>query len=119
MAHSIVEDDVALRRLVCIYCTYVDDGDAERMAGLFVTGGRLIVYPVGARPGSAEPLRHWEGVEGFRKLIAVLGQSYLRWVHFLGNNWVDVEGDNATGEAYLLAHHLRVSGERQEEEVAV
>jgi SnoaL-like domain len=113
------EDQVALRRLASVYCTYVDDGDAQRMASLFVPGGRLVVYPPGARPGAGKSLRSWEGVEGFRKLIAVLGQSYLRWVHFLGNHWVDINGAHAAGEAYLLACHLRNGARGQEEEVAV
>lgn len=113
------EDDAATRRLASIYCSAVDDGEAERMASLFVPSGKLVVYPPGSTPGSAEPLRFWEGEEGFRKLISVLGQSYVRWVHFLGNHWVEVDGDRANGEAYVFACHLREGAGGQEEEVAV
>jgi hypothetical protein len=112
-------DQVATRRLASIYCTAVDDGDAERMASLFVAGGQLVLFAPGSQPGSAEPLRRWQGVEGFRKLVATLTQSYVRWVHFLGNHWVEVNGDRAAGEAYLMACHLRDSARGQEEEVAL
>jgi hypothetical protein len=115
------EDGWALRRLADVYCSAVDDGDAERMASLFVPGGRLVVYRPGEWPGTAEPLREWEGVEGFRRLLGVLRESYIRWVHFLGNHWTELSGDRAEGEAYLLACHLRAGAERGEEaeEVAV
>jgi hypothetical protein len=113
------EDQVATRRLCAIYCSVVDDGNAERMASLFVPNGRLVVYAPGSSPGSSAPLRRWEGIEGFRKLIATLGQSYVKWVHFLGNHWVEINGDLAEGEAYLLAHHLRDRANGQEEEVAI
>jgi hypothetical protein len=113
------EDYVATRQLASIYCSAVDDGNTERMASLFVPNGQLIVYSVGSAPGSAEPLRRWEGAEGFGKLITVLGQSYLRWVHFLGNHWVEVNGDTAQGEAYVFACHLRAGDNGEEEEVAV
>jgi hypothetical protein len=114
------EDHAAMRRLADVYCSAVDDGNAERMAALFVPEGRLVVYPPGTWPGEVEPLRQWNGVADFRKLMAVLATSYVRWVHFLGNHWVEIDGDQASGEAYLFACHLRVddAGE-EEEEVAV
>jgi hypothetical protein len=114
------EAHAEMRRLADVYCSAVDDGDADRMGALFVSGGRLVVYPPGAWPGEVEPLRQWDGVEGFRRLLAVLEKSYLRWVHFLGNHWVEIDGDTATGEAYLFACHLRTDPEGvQEEEVAM
>jgi hypothetical protein len=117
---TLPSDYVELRRLADVYCSAVDDGDAERMASLFVPeGGRLVVYPPGLWPGTGEPLRQWDGVEGFRKLISVLQGSYVRWVHFLGNHWAEVEGDRAAGEAYLFACHLRAIAGGEEEEVAV
>jgi hypothetical protein len=114
------EDQVAMRRLADVYCSAVDDGDAAAMAALFAPGGRLVVYRPGDWPGAGEPLRRWDGIEGFTKLLAVLEQAYVRWVHFLGNHWVEVDGDRASGEAYLFACHLRTRGDgAEEEEVAV
>jgi hypothetical protein len=117
MSFSALEDDVALRKLVSVYCSYVDDGDAERMFSLFAPKGRLVVYTPGSKVGVDAPLRQWEGIEGFSKLIGALGKSYVRWVHFLGNHWVDIAGDRASGETYCIASHLRESPEGNFEEV--
>jgi hypothetical protein len=89
------------------------------MASLFHPVAKLVVYRPGDWPGTAEPLRQWDGEEGFARLLAVLSESYERWVHFLGNHWVEIDGDSAAGEAYLLACHLRKTGDVEEEEVAV
>lgn len=114
-------DRLDVRRLADVYCSAVDDGDAARMASLFTADGRLVVYAPGASPGSGEPLRRWDGEPGFARLISVLAESYERWVHFLGNHWVDFDDDRASGEAYLFACHLRraADGASLEEEVAV
>jgi len=114
-------DHLAMRRLADVYCSAVDDGDAERMAALFVPGGELVVYRPGQWPGEdVKPLRRWQGVDDFARLLAVLADSYVRWVHFLGNHWVEIEGDDAYGEAYLQACHLREATDgTQQEEVAV
>jgi hypothetical protein len=114
-----VDDHVACRRLADVYCSAVDDGDAPRMASLFHPVAKLVVYRPGDWPGTAEPLRQWDGEEGFSRLLSVLAESYERWVHFLGNHWVEIDGDRAAGEAYLLACHLRKTGDVEEEEVAV
>jgi hypothetical protein len=116
---SDIDSALAIRRLADVYCSAVDDGDPELMASLFAPGGQLVVYEPGSWPGAGEPLRRWDR-DGFRKLIAVLAQSYVRWVHFLGNHWADIDGERATGQAYLLACHLRAAADGQaEEEVAV
>ena len=113
------EDQAAMRRLADVYCSAVDDDDAERMDALFVPEGRLVVYPPGKWPGEAEPLRSWSGVTDFQRLLTVLAESYVRWVHFLGNHWVEVDADSAAGEAYLFACHLRTTPAGDEEEVAL
>jgi len=97
---------VEIQRLVSLYCTVVDNGDGSAMAGLFVPGGRLVVYSPGAIPDQDTPLRQWESEDGFAGLIAYLRQSYVRWFHFLGGHWSEPNGDVAHGETYLMAHHL-------------
>jgi hypothetical protein len=115
---SSIEGTVALRRLADVYCTAVDDGDADLMGSLFVPEGELVVYEPGARPGHGEPLRRWD-VDGSHRLIAVWGDSYLRWVHFLRSHWTEIDGDRAPGQAYLQACHLRERDGAMEEEVAI
>lgn len=115
---SDIEDWVALRRLADVYCSAVDDGDAARMQALFVPDGHLTVYAEGADPREDEPMRRWD-VAGLQQLIQVLQDSYVRWVHFLGNHWAEVDRDRAAGETYLLARHLRERSHGHEEEVAV
>src|SRR5262249_34998710 len=103
------------RVLASRYCSAVDDGDAARMASLFEPPGRLVVYAPGSTPGKSEPLRRWEGEQDFARLITVLRESYDRWVHFLGNHSVEVDGDRAAGEAYLLSLGLRRRSDGTEE----
>jgi len=112
------EDEAALRRLASLYCTAVDDGDADAMAGLFIPQGSLIVYPAGTSWG-ATPLRRWDQKQGFQKLIETLRQSYSKWVHFLGNHWADVRDGEAVGEAYLFACHLKAQSADPVEETAI
>ena len=114
-------DQLEMRRLADVYCSAVDDGDAARMGGLFVPDGELVVFRPGQWPGeNVEPLRRWQGVEGFTRLLGVLADSYVRWVHFLGNHWVEADGDEAHGEAYLQACHLREKRDgSHEQEIAV
>jgi hypothetical protein len=113
---TLTDDAAETRRLATLYCSAVDDGDAARMSALFQPPGRLLVYRPGDEPGQAEPLRRWEGEKDFARLISVLRDSYERWVHFLGNHWVEVDGDRAAGEAYLIAFHLRRHPDGTEEE---
>lgn len=116
---GLADPQMATQYLVSRYCSAVDDGDASTMAELFVPGGQLIVYPSGTKPGlEGEPLRLWQGVEDFTRLIETLRRSYERWFHFLGGQWAETRGDEACGESYLLAHHLRSRAGVEEEEVA-
>jgi SnoaL-like protein len=101
------EDQVAMRRLADMYCSAVDDGDAEAMAALFVPDGRLVVFAPGTGPGDGEPIGILHGVADFARLMASLKKSYVRWLHVLGGHWVTVDGDRATGDSTLTANHLR------------
>lgn len=103
MSNSNLEDEAALRKLVSIYCSAVDDRDGARMASLFKPAGALIVFAQGTLPGVDTPLRTWTGAAGFAKLIATLEQTYATWIHFVGNHWANVNGDEAEGETYCLA----------------
>ena len=42
---------------------------------------------------------------------------YAVTTHFLGQQYVDVDGERATGETYCLAHHLSGDGDEQHNHV--
>ena len=106
---------MATRQLASVYCSAVDDGDPERVVSLFVPGGGLSVYG----RGKDTPMARLCGVDDFRRLTDALARSYVRWVHFLGNHWVESDGETAEGETYLMACHLRDVDGTHVEEVAV
>lgn len=90
-----------LRALSTDYATAVDDRDGERLAGLFVGDGALVVprYPEDLRPvvtRSGEELRRLP--EGLKR--------YQRTFHQLTNHRYEVAGSLASGEVLCVAHHL-------------
>lgn len=99
-----VEDRLALRDLVEAYARCADRVDATGLAALFVADGVLRIVPRGA----SEPARERIGREAIASAIAGLDR-YTATFHFVGNHYVDVDGETATGEVYCIAHH--VSGE--------
>ncbi len=73
---------------------------------MFAPGGVLNVFDAGVRPGEGEPLGILRGVADFERLMASLRKSYTCWLHVQGSHWATVDGDTATGDANLTAHHL-------------
>ena len=96
----VVEEE--LRTLSTDYATAVDGRDVERLAGLFVADGALVVprYPEDLRPvitrsGHQELRRVPEGLK-----------RYERTFHQLTNHRYEVAGPLASGEVLCVAHHL-------------
>ena len=52
---------------------------------------------------SAKPM---EGHDGIVQAIDRLEERYTKTLHFIGNHYATIEGDEATGLTYCLAHHL-------------
>lgn len=96
-----VEDRVALRDLVEAYARCADRIDAAGLAGLFVAEGVLRIVPRGADA----PARERIGREAIAAAITGLDR-YEATFHFVGNHYVDVDGDIASGEVYCIAHHV-------------
>jgi hypothetical protein len=103
VADGPVADRVALRHLVDSYARYVDRRDADAVAGLFTTDGRLVSHMNGG--AGAAPIERRGRADIAAALVAGLGR-YLCTTHIVGGQVVHVDGDRATGETTCLAHHL-------------
>jgi hypothetical protein len=100
-------DVLELRSLVDRYATWADRRVGAAVAGLFEPDGRLVLH----RDGEAAPAT--SEVVGHAALEAAIGylDRYDATTHFVGQHLVDLDGDDATGVAYCLAHHLGYEGE--------
>jgi hypothetical protein len=100
MAASL-EDRVALRDLVEAYARCADRIDGEGLAALFMPEGVLRIVRRGVEETPAERVGRDEIASAIKRL-----DRYVATFHFVGNHYVTVDGDEATGEAYCVAHHL-------------
>ena len=96
-----MEDRVALRDLVEAYARCADRIDGEGLAALFMPEGVLRIVRRGVEETPAERIGREEIATAISRL-----DRYVATFHFVGNHYVTVDGDEATGEAYCIAHHL-------------
>ncbi|PXY36783.1 nuclear transport factor 2 family protein [Prauserella flavalba] len=86
-----LEDLHALQQLRARYCQYLDDGRWDELAGLFTTDGAFVGL------GTAR------GHEELRSFFAGLQNGALTsWWHFSSNETLELDGDLATGQTWLL-----------------
>jgi hypothetical protein len=103
-------DRLAIRELFDAYAHCADRRDAEGQKALFTADTRFAVYMSG--PGT-EPTYTLEGREQLTPVFQDLNQ-YEATTHFNGQSTIELDGDQATGESYTIAHHLFTKdGERQ------
>ncbi len=99
---SEMRDRLEIRALVDSYAFCVDGNQHERTAGLFTADGELRIFergnPVAVREriGRAEITAAMEGLS-----------RYELTIHFVGNHRSEIDGDEATGETYCVANHVR------------
>jgi hypothetical protein len=101
-------DRFELRDLVDRYAIAADRCDGAGVAALFEPGGALVLHRDGEdRPATSR-------VEGHAALERAIGSlsRYETTTHFVGQQLVDVVGDEATGVTYCLAHHVGEGGDR-------
>jgi len=100
---STIADKQALTELVLGYARGCDTQDPEIFRAIFTEDG-VIESPQAT-------------IAGRDRIVDVvprmLGEMYLRCMHFVGNTLFDVQGDDATGEVYCFAHHLTKEAEGQ------
>jgi ketosteroid isomerase-like protein len=102
-------DRLAIRELVDAYAHCADRRDARGQMDLFTEDTRFLVFYDLA---SEEPSQALHGRESLAPVFDDLNQ-YVATMHFNGQSTVSLDGDQATGESYCLAHHLSVAEDGQ------
>jgi hypothetical protein len=99
--------DPELRELAARYAAACDRRDPAAFAALFTDDGRLRVF----QPWDAAVPR--TDVGGRERLADIPGRlaRFDRTFHFIGNTLYRVTGDEAEGEVYCIAHHVRIDGD--------
>ncbi|GAB3348386.1 nuclear transport factor 2 family protein [Amycolatopsis echigonensis] len=86
-----MEDLHALQQLRARYCQYLDDGRWKELVELFTRDGAFV--GLSAVRGHAELLDFFPGLQK---------GSLSSWWHFSANETLELAGDTATGETWLL-----------------
>ena len=103
-------DRLAIRELVEAYAYCADRRNAAGQMALFTPDTHFVVYMNAKDP---KPTQELHSREALAPVFADLNQ-YAATMHFVGQSTIlTLTGDRATGEAYCLAHHLTVDGEKR------
>ena len=103
-------DRLAIRELVEAYAHCADRRDAKGQMSLFTADTHFVVYMNAKDPTPSQELHSREALA---PVFADLNQ-YATTMHFVGQSTIfSLNGDRATGEAYCIAHHLTVEGEKR------
>ena len=108
-------DRLAIRELVEAYAHRADRRDAKGQMALFTTDTHFVVYMDAKNP---KPSQELQSREALAPVFADLNQ-YAATMHFVGQSTIfTLERNRATGEAYCIAHHLIVDGDKRRMMVA-
>ena len=99
-------DRLALRELVDAYAHCADRRDAKGQMALFTDDTRFVVY-MDAK--SDVPSQELQGRDALAPVFDNLNQ-YQATTHFNGQSTIVLDGTEATGVSYCLAHHVSVYG---------
>jgi SnoaL-like domain len=103
-------DRLAIRELVEAYAHCADRRDAKGQMALFTADAHFVVY---MNAKDAKPSQELYSREALAPIFAALNQ-YDATTHFVGQSTIlTLSDDRATGEAYCLAHHVTVEGDRR------
>src|SRR5580765_2145264 len=98
-------DRLAVRELVEAYARCADRRDAKGQMALFTPDTHFVVYMNAKDPKPSQELRSREALA---PVFAELNK-YDATTHFVGQSTITtLTSDQATGEAYCLAHHVTV-----------
>ena len=103
-------DRLAIRELVEAYAHCADRRDAQGQMSLFTTDTHFVVYMNAKDPTPSQVLNSREALA---PVFADLNK-YDATTHFVGQSTIfTLTSERATGEAYCLAHHVTVDGEKR------
>ena len=104
-------DRLATRKLVETYAHYADRRDANGQMSLFTPDTQFVVYMNAKDPTTSQELYSREALA---PVFADLNK-YATTMHFVGQSTIlTLAADRGTGEAYCLAHHLTIEGEKRQ-----
>ena len=110
-----VADRLAIRELIEAYAHCADRRDAKGQMSLFTPDTHFVVYMDAKDP---TPSQEVHSREELAPIFADLNR-YAATMHFLGQSTIlSLTHDRGTGEAYCLAHHLTVDGDKRKLMVA-
>jgi hypothetical protein len=103
-------DRLAIRELVEAYAHCADRRDAKGQMALFASDTHFAVFINAKDP---KPSMELHSREALAPVFADLNK-YAATTHFVGQSTIfTLTADQATGEAYTLAHHVTVDGEKR------
>ena len=101
---------LAIRELIETYAHCADRRDAKGQMSLFTRDTHFVVYMNAKDP---KPSQELHSREALAPVFADLNK-YAATMHFLGQSTIlSLTDDRGTGEAYCLAHHLTVDGDKR------
>jgi len=104
-------DRLAIRELVEAYAHCADRRDANGQMSLFTPDTHFVVYMNAKDPTPSQELHSREALA---PVFADLNK-YAATMHFVGQSTIlKLTADRGTGEAYCLAHHLTIEGEKRQ-----
>jgi hypothetical protein len=108
-------DRLAIRELIEAYAHCADRRDARGQMSLFTADTHFVVYMNAKDP---KPSQELHSCEALAPVFADLSK-YAATMHFVGQSTIlSLTDDRGTGEAYCLAHHLTVDGDKRKLMVA-
>jgi hypothetical protein len=103
-------DRLAIRELIEAYAHCADRRDANGQMALFTADTHFVVYMNARDP---KPSQELNSRDALAPVFADLNR-YAATMHFVAQSTIlTLTADRGTGEAYCIAHHVTVEGEKR------
>jgi hypothetical protein len=102
-------DRLAIRGLIDAYAHCADRRDAVGQMALFTKDARFLVFMDSRDSEPSQALHRREDLAAVFDNLNI----YAATTHFNGQSTIVVNGDQASGESYCLAHHVSIADGRR------